>query len=181
MSICCDMLRNAKYIYSNIWASLWKWLFLVARSENNIDAEINAALSRNDRVVDDSRRRVDLTHETRSGAASGTRGYILDSPPSSELLSLYPCVIPWWKLLENFARCRTGTWNSVVLIPTNFRAPLRAGDRGALSAFSRLVRTRQRDKYSSSSRVYVYAVGPRAEVVLSLHARVSEHGSLRIH
>lgn len=62
-----------------------------------------------------------------------------------------------------------------------FSSTLRAGDRSVLSAFSRLVRTRQRDKYSSSSRVYVYAVGPRAEIALSLHARVSEHGSLRIH
>lgn len=149
-------------------ASLQNWLFSAA--ENNIDAEINAALSRNDRVVDGSRRRrVDLTHETTSGAARGTRGYIPVSPLNLELLSLYPRDIPWWKLLENFARRRTGTWNSVVLIPTNFRAPSGPGI-GALSAFSRLVRTRQRDKHSSFSPACAFTRSAGARRSHSLHA-----------
>lgn len=42
---------------------------------------------------------------------------------------------PWWKLLENFAR-RMGTWNSVVLIPSDFRAPSGPG-----AFVSRLART----------------------------------------
>jgi len=155
---------------------------LSSSSGNNIDAEINATLSRNDRDVDGSRRRrrVDLAHETTSGAARGTRGYIPGSPLNSELLPLYPRDIPWWKLLENFARRRTGTWNSVVLIPTNFRAPSGPGI-GALSAFSRLVRTRQRDKHSSSSPACTFTRSADARRSHSLHARVGEHGSLRIH
>lgn len=54
-----------------------------------------------------------------------------------------------------------------------FSSTLRAEDRGALSAFSRLVRTRQRDKCSSSSRVYVYAVGTRVWVNTALCESIS--------
>lgn len=157
-------------------AQFWKRLFPVTRGTeinaalSGVDAEIKAALSRNDRVVGDSR--VDLARDATSGAARGISAL-------SPRLGITPVIFkirrdtPWWKLLENFAR-RTGAWNSVVLIPSGFRAPCGARRvRLAISAY-----THRCDKYSS--RVYVYAVGLVAKVA-PFHARVGEHGSLRIH
>lgn len=65
--------------------------------------------------------------------------------------------MPWWKLLENFAR-RTETWNLVVLIPSGFRAPSGPKARRVRFAISAYTHRCRCDKYCS--RVYIYAVGP---------------------
>lgn len=121
-----------------------------------VDAEIKAFVSeRSSRWRQPSRScsRGDAT----SGAARGTRG-IRSALSRFEIIPVIFKIrrdTPWWKLLENFAR-RTGTWNSVVLIPSGFRAP--SGPKARRVRFAIIAYTHWCDKYCS--RVYVYAAGP---------------------
>lgn len=135
-------------------------LFATARS-NNIDAEINVALSRNDRVVDGSRDDVVWRRERHP------RIY----PRLSSQFRITPVMparyISVMEIVGELCASSDGDLKFSCVNSYEFSSTLRAGDRRARCIFAISAYTSARQ---TLPRVYVYAVGRRAKVALAARA-----------